>query len=317
MTSAVFLAAGMAFTGAGIFIGTYATASRPSMVSSRLGRRGRRRMEALAKSSSWARLEPFVRWLGKQLGPFIPQSVAARLELLILHAGDYLGLLPQEFVAITLLSGLGGAAFGFAIDAAAATHGLLVMAFITFGFLAPYFDISGAGDKRLMEINRGLPYAVDLFALGMSAGLDFPGSVRQFVSKALPDDPLADEMEYVLQMLQLGYTRRAALADFAERVPSDAVREFVHTVVHAEEKGNPLAEALLIQAQVSRMRRTVRAEEQAAKAGVKLIFPLTLIFGAMILLLLGPIYLKVMDQIRPDQHVQDETVVAGSPEKMS
>lgn len=300
MKSVVLMAVGLAFSGAGIFVGTYATASRPSTTSSRLGRRGRRRMEALARSASWARVEPLVRWLGKQLDPFLPARVSGWFERSILHAGDYLGLLPQELMAIMILSALVGLAFGTALDLAAGTHGFLVIPVTMFGFLAPYFDITGCADKRFVAINRSLPYAVDLFALGMSAGLDFPGAVRQFVGKAMPEDPLADEMEYVLQMLQLGHTRRAALADFAERVPTDAVREFVHTVVHAEEKGNPLAEALLIQSQVSRMRRTVRAEEQAAKAGVKLVIPLTLIFGAMLLLLLGPIFLKVTDQLKTD-----------------
>lgn len=298
MNSALFMAVGLAFSGAGIFVGTYATASAPTVANSRLGRRGRRRMEALAKSSSWARVEPLVRWLGKQLHPFLPKKIEEQFDRLILHAGDYLGLLPQELAAMMLLSGLLGGTFGLAIDSAAGTHGLVVMLFTMFGFLGPYFDISGNADSRFVSINRGLPYAVDLFSLGMSAGLDFPGAVRQYVAKALPDDPLADEMEYLLQMLQLGHTRRAALADFADRVPTDAVREFVHTVLHAEEKGSPLAEALQIQAQVSRMRRTVRAEEQAAKAAVKLLIPLTLIFGAMLLILLGPILIKVMGQMK-------------------
>ncbi len=312
MKSVVFMALGLAFAGASIFVGTYATASRPSTANTRLGRRGRRRMEALAKSSAWARIEPLVRWMGKQLDPFVPQRVHAWFEKLILHAGDYLGLLPQELLAIMVLSGMVGGAFGFAIDAAAGSHGLLVMGFAMFGFLAPYFDVTGCADTRFVAINRGLPYAVDLFALGMSAGLDFPGAVRQFVAKALPDDPLADEMEYLLQMLQLGHTRRAALADFSERVPTDAVREFVHTVLHAEEKGNPLANALMIQAQVSRMRRTVRAEEEAAKAGVKLIIPLTLIFGAMLLALLGPIFLKVTGQLKTESvdSLNDTTIIS-------
>jgi tight adherence protein C len=118
--------------------------------------------------------------------------------------------------------------------------------------------------------------------------------VRVYAAKAMPDDPLADEVDYLLQMLQLGCTRRAVLEDFAMRVPTAAVREFVHTVIHSEEKGHPLADALVIQAGVSRMRRTVRAEEEAAKAGAKLIIPLTLIFCSMILLIMVPIFVKVI-----------------------
>ena len=92
-------------------------------------------------------------------------------------------------------------------------------------------------------MNRRLPYAIDLLALGMGAGLDFPGAVRQVVEKSgAPDDPLVEEFTLILQGLNLGRTRRQALEDFAERVPSDAVKEFVGAVVQAELRGNPVAE---------------------------------------------------------------------------
>lgn len=310
MTSTFFLASSLGLFGAGLFVGTYSAVVAPSRVASRLGRRGKRRMEAIAKNSSWAKIEPLVRWLGVRVGPFIPASVEQSLDKQILYAGDYLGLLAQEYVALVILSGVCGGLIGALVDAAAHAHGLAMMAFFAFGLLAPYFEISGAVQKRFTGINRSLPYAVDLFSLGMSAGLDFPGAVRQYVGKAMPDDPLGDEAEYILQMLQLGHTRRAALSEFALRVPTDAVREFVQTVLHAEEKGHPLADALMIQAGVSRMRRTVRAEEEAAKAGVKLIIPLTLVFGAMLLVILAPIFLKVIYQLRT-QNVESSVPVTS------
>ena len=268
-------------------------------------------MEAIAKNSTWAKIEPLVRWLGVRVGPFLPASLESSLDKQILYAGDYLGLLAQEYVALIILSGICGGLIGALVDVAAHAHGLAMMAFFAFGLLAPYFEISGAVQKRFTGINRSLPYAVDLFSLGMSAGLDFPGAVRQYVGKAMPDDPLGDEAEYILQMLQLGHTRRAALSEFALRVPTDAVREFVQTVLHAEEKGHPLADALTIQAGVSRMRRTVRAEEEAAKAGVKLIIPLTLVFGAMLLVILAPIFLKVIYQLRTQNVESSITVTSG------
>lgn len=297
MKSEIWMAASLGFTGAAVFVGSWAALTAPSRVTTRLGRRGKRRMEALAKNSSWAKVEPLVRWMGVRLGRFLPAPLEAALDRQLLHAGDYLGLLPQEYVALMVLSGALGGALGGVVDLMAKAHGLALLGFATFGFIAPYFEITGAIQTRFIGINRSLPYAVDLFSLGMSAGLDFPGAVRKYAAKAMPDDPLADEVEYILQMLQLGHTRRAALEDFARRVPTDPVREFVHTVIHAEEKGHPLADALVIQAGVSRMRRTVRAEEEAAKAGVKLIIPLTLIFGAMLLLILAPILIKVMHSL--------------------
>ena len=131
----------------------------------------------------------------------------------------------------------------------------------------------------------------------MSAGLDFPGALRQVVTKAQPDAPLAEELAYVLQNLSLGHTRKDALLGFAARVPTDAVKEFVQTIVQAEEKGNPIADVLVIQSTVSRQRRTTLAEEAASKAGVQMVIPLALIFVTVTILILGPILLKVKGHI--------------------
>jgi tight adherence protein C len=301
MKSDAYLLATLVFCTAGSFVGALAAASLPSRPASRLGRRGKRRAEAIATSPSWARVEPIVRWVGIRVGRFLPPALERHLDRELLHAGDYLGIVAQEYVAACLLSCLLALGIGALVDALAHTGGLVVVAFAALGLLAPHLEIGGAKARRFMEIDRGLPYAVDLFSLAMTAGLDFPAAVRQFVAKALPGDPLADEMEYTLQMLSLGHTRRASLLDFADRVPTDAVREFVQTVIHAEEKGHPLSEVLVIQAGVSRMRRSVRGEEEAAKAGVKLVVPLALVFGAIVLLILAPIFIRVTDQMHRGQ----------------
>jgi tight adherence protein C len=74
------------------------------------------------------------------------------------------------------------------------------------------------------------------------------------------------------------------------------VTEFVAALVQAEDRGNPVAEVLQIQAGVSRMRRTVNAEEAAAKAGVKMVGPLFLLFACIMLLVMGPMILKLSQQ---------------------
>jgi tight adherence protein C len=64
-------------------------------------------------------------------------------------------------------------------------------------------------------------------------------------------------------------------------------------VVQAEEKGNPLAEVLQIQATMLRMRRSVAAEESAARAGVLMMGPLMLIFATIMLIILGPFAVNI------------------------
>jgi tight adherence protein C len=129
----------------------------------------------------------------------------------------------------------------------------------------------------------------------MGAGLDFPSSLRRVVdSAAEPDDPIVEELHRVLQELDLGCTRRSAMHGFATRVPSSEVRELVNSVLQAEDKGNPLARVLTIQARTLRLRRSVAAEEVASEAALMLVGPMTLIFICVIVLLLGPVAVRVM-----------------------
>jgi tight adherence protein C len=281
-----------------LFALTYGLASAPSRVASRLGMRGLKRRRAIEDSAGWAQLEPVVRWLGVRVSGLIGDETYQRLDDQIALAGDYLGLTPEEYVSLSIVSSvltsLGGALTGFALD-----NNVTLFAIVGLGLGAaiPYLQISGEGQRRQKEINRGLPYVIDLMALGMSAGLDFPGAVRQVVEKSSnPEDPLIEELTRVLQELSLGRTRKQALIDFGKRCPSAAVTEFVAALSQAEDRGNPVAEVLQIQAGVSRMRRTVNAEEAAAKAGVKMVGPLFLLFACIMLLVMGPMVLKLSQQ---------------------
>jgi tight adherence protein C len=171
---------------------------------------------------------------------------------------------------------------------------MMAMVLTLLGAALPYMQVSGAASERLRSIGRGLPYTIDLMALSMGAGLDFPGAVRQVVEKSSnPDDPIIEELTVVLQQLNLGQTRRQALTDFAARAPVESVTEFVNALIQAEERGNPVADVLSIQATVSRTRRSVRAEESAAKAGVALTGPLVLVFFSVLILMLGPAMMKL------------------------
>jgi tight adherence protein C len=277
----------------------YAIVSAPARPASRLGMRGLKRRRALENNPGFAQIEALTRWLATRISGLLGDDTRASLDRQITLAGDYLGLIPEEYVALCLISTVLGAAFG---GLAGLLSGANVVMFMivggAFGAIVPYLQVSEATQDRLKSINRGLPAVIDLMALGMSAGLDFPGAVRQVVEKSSdPEDPLIEEMSRILQELQLGKTRKQVLTAFAERVESAAVNEFVSALVQAEERGNPVAEVLQIQAGVSRNRRSVRAEEAAAKAGVKMVGPLFLCFGCIMLLVGGPMFIQMMFQL--------------------
>jgi tight adherence protein C len=209
-------------------------------------------------------------------------------------AGSYLGLLAEELCALSVLSAAGGLVAGTLANFVVKIGPMFIVGVGAFGAVAPFLSVSSAAGDRTKAIGRRLPSAIDLLALSMSAGLDFPSALRQAVEKSgTPDDPLIEELSLILQSLQLGRTRRQALEEFAERCPIDAVCEFVGSVVQAELRGNPLAEVLRIQAEISRQRRTVLAEEAAAKAGVSMIMPLVLVFVAVLILIAGPMAIRL------------------------
>jgi tight adherence protein C len=283
--------------GIAVALAIYAVASAPSRVASRLGSRGLKRLRALEKSDGWRQVEPMVRWLGVRVSGLLTDSQRAKLDRQLMLAGDFLGMTAEEYIGLSILSFFGGLCFGAVAGAMTGMGIVMVIIIGPLGAAMPYLQIQSAAELRMKGINRGLPYAIDLIALAMSAGKDFPGAVRQVIEKCSdPEDPLMEEFSRILQELGVGRTRRQALLGLAERVPTESVQEFVNSVVQAEEKGNPLADVLQIQAGMTRMRRSVRAEQQAAKAGVQMIGPLALLLLCIIALILGPMFLKLGDQ---------------------
>lgn len=278
----------------GLFSFTYLASRASSPGGTRFGLKGVKRAAALRQLPFWQGIEPVVRWIGARISTALSDQWRAALDRKLVLGGDFLGLLPEELVSLTLLCALAGCAVSTLLDTTLA----LGAAFVALGTLAgaalPHIGLASAATERAQNISRRLPYAIDLLALCMGAGLDFPGAVRQTVDKSgRPDDPVVEEFTLILQSLQLGQTRRQALECFAQRVPVDAVVEFVGSVVQAELHGNPLAEVLQIQAEVSRRKRSVRAEELASRAGVAIMGPLFMVFVAVIILIAGPVFMRV------------------------
>jgi tight adherence protein C len=283
-----------ACVGLSFFFVTYAAADAPLGDGKRMGLRGLKRQRALARNEMWQSVEPVVRWLGLRVSGLLSDEQRESINHQIGVAGDFLGLLAEELVGLSILTCFVGLIAGFVLGWLSGMGGLLVLACAGFGAIAPSMTVSSAAADRFKDVNRRLPYAIDLLALGMGAGLDFPAAVRQVVEKSgAPDDALVEEFTLILQGLQLGRTRKQTLEDFSDRVPSDPVKEFVGAVVQAEMRGNPVANVLRIQAEVSRNRRSVRAEEAAAKAGVAMVAPLMLVFMCILILIIAPMVMKL------------------------
>lgn len=279
---------------AAVAIFFWSIAASQTRVASRLGLRGLKRQRALASNEVWANVEPLVRWLGVRVSGIPTDQQRASIDEQIGLAGDYMGLTADEFIALTILSSIGGLVAGIGLGYAFDLGAIMVILGTLAGGAIPYMQVSGVAQERLKQVSRGLPYFIDVMALCMGAGLDFPGAIRKVVEQSSnPDDALVEEFTLILQTLNLGRTRKEALLEFSRRCPVDAAIEFANSLIQAEERGNPVADVLVIQATISRQRRSVRAEELAAKAGVKMVGPLMLVFFCVMGLILGPAIMQI------------------------
>lgn len=278
----------------GIACVAFALARNPVASEPRLGLRGLKRQKALRKGGLFAGFEPSIRKIAGWVSALELGSLRIKADHLLVTAGDYLGLSADELVASMILAGLAGTGFGASAVWLLDLPPILIPIFGVGGAFLVLAEVRGAADLRKREISRQLPSAIELIALCMSAGLDFSGALTQILRNApLDDDPLIEEFGLILYHLQLGHPRTRALQVFASRVPTESVSDFVYAVVQSEAKGNPLRDTLRVQASVLRTRRSVRAEELAAKAQSKMVIPMTLLLASALLLIGGPLVLKM------------------------
>lgn len=210
------------------------------------------------------------------------------------RAGHFLGLSPDEYSAFSLLSLIGLGGLMGVLSYAHNQGGLGVGLGVALGASLPYWRVESVASERCKQIRRGFPAAVDLAALCVGAGLDFPGALRAIANNSPKNDLVAGELRHLLALLDVGHTRKHALASLARRVPIQPVRDFVRALTQADEKGNPIHEALTVQATMNRLQRSVAAEEAAARAGVLMILPMVLLLGCILLMLMGPFLVNGM-----------------------
>jgi tight adherence protein C len=135
----------------------------------------------------------------------------------------------------------------------------------------------------------------------LEAGL----GIDQAISKcgdelALAYPALAEELRMVNVEGRAGKPRIEAFKNFADRTKVDDVRALVSMLVQTDRFGTSIAQALRTHADVSRTKRRQRAEEKAAKIGVKLVFPLVFcLFPAFYVVTLGPAILKFIEALSP------------------
>ena len=161
-------------------------------------------------------------------------------------------------------------------------------------WVLPDIWLRGAVKRRHLEIQKALPFVLDLLTLSVEAGMDFISALQRNC-RLRRLDPLNEELLRMTKEIQVGRSRREALKDMAKRVGQPDLRSVAHALVQADELGVSIGAMLRIQSDQLRSRRFDRAEKLAAEAPVKMLGPLMLcIFPAVFIILLGPVLTQAM-----------------------
>ena len=200
--------------------------------------------------------------------------------------------------AIGLVAGaalFGGAAAVVGVPAGAVV--LMLLFGIVLGYMAPTIILGRRADERQGDIRRTLPEALDLMAITVQAGVGLEQAVAVVTERL--KGALGEEFNRFLNEVQLGFSRREALQNLRERNDCAELSTFILSMLQADALGIAIGDVLKTQAVEIRAKRRQRARERAAKAPVRLLFPL--IFGilpALFVVILGPAGLTISKTFR-------------------
>jgi len=170
------------------------------------------------------------------------------------------------------------------------------------GFFVPGLVVERKIRRRQMQITNGLPDALDILIVCIEAGNAIDQAILKSAEELQASHPvLAHELLLVNIETRAGKPRLEAFKNFAERTKVDDVRSLVAMLVQTDRFGTSVAQALKTYADVLRTKRRQRAEEKAAKLGVKLVFPLVFfLFPALYVVTLGPAVVQYVREFRPN-----------------
>jgi len=170
-----------------------------------------------------------------------------------------------------------------------------------FGYLLPSMVLGRLAKRRQHRILLGLPDVLDLLVVSVEAGLGLDQAIQRVgdeLAFAHPD--LSGELRLINLELRAGKARTEALRNLADRTQVDDLSSLVAMLVQTDKFGTSVAQSLRVHSETLRTKRRQRAEEAAAKTGVKMVFPLVFcIFPAIWVVTIGPAAIKFVQVLLP------------------
>lgn len=208
------------------------------------------------------------------------------------HAQVYFGirgLMLVVGVAIMAISGLWHRAPAWGV------------AVVGVAYVLPRFALKRKISQRQLAIKLALPDALDLAVICLEAGLSVDQSFVRVANELKPVHPdLSDEMRLMNLELRAGKPRVEAFRNLAGRSGVDDIRALSAVLVQTDRFGTSIGQALRTHADALRTERKQRAEEIAAKTGIKMTPVLALfIFPVILIATLGPVAVEIVVHVIP------------------
>ena len=252
--------------------------------------------------------ERTIRPLAARLSGFVARvtstSFTQQTEKRLALAGNPGGLRTADWLGIKAVGAIQGAGLFFLLFVIVGFMGLPVVLQLVmlplaslFGYTLPEFWLGGRVRRRQKEILLQIPDALDLLTISVRAGLGFDGALGKVVEKL--HGPLTEEFRRALAEIRVGKARRDALRDIIPRTEVTALTNFIGAIIQAEQLGVSISKVLQVQSEQLRIERRQRAEEMAAKAPIKMLFPLVgCIFPSLFIVILGPAIILIMINLK-------------------
>ncbi len=243
--------------------------------------------------------EPVSKWM------FSNVSIQQKTKSLLTEAG-----LPDtethvwRFLAIRVAVGfvLGGLLFITSlliIPLLSINLGALIVGFLL-GSMGCMFFLKVKGKKRKEEIRYRLPDTLDLMVVCVEAGLGVDAAMQRVAEETETMAPeISHEFKRLMKELNAGIARGEAFQNLSNRAGVDELKSLCAMIIQADKLGTSIADTLRIYADDMRTKKRQQAEELAAKASIKMTFPLVLfIFPPLFIVLMGPTVIKALEAFK-------------------
>ncbi|MEJ2762568.1 type II secretion system F family protein [Photobacterium sp. MCCC 1A19761] len=161
----------------------------------------------------------------------------------------------------------------------------------------PNFILKRMAEKRIKSLKNAFPDALDLLVVSSEAGLGFLAALNRVSSEISSISPsLSHELQLICQKVRVGVPMPTAMHQFIERTGLLELQGLVSIITQSVKLGSSMGDTLREYAEEFRDRRMQKAEEEAAKIGTKMIFPLvTCIWPGFFAVAVGPAIIAVLD----------------------